>query len=60
MNKKGEVYVRTVYQPQYLRKPNISVYDTIEEAQRFVDACLKWGIGIVSCEITDTPNLEEK
>jgi len=47
----GKVYVKTVYSRQHTREPNISEYDSVEDAQTFIDGCLKWGIGIVSCEI---------
>jgi len=50
-----KVYVKTVYKDSHHREPNISNYDSVDEAKSFIDACLKWGIGIVSCEITPKP-----
>ena len=47
----GKIYVKTVYSKQHIREPNISEYDSIEDANTFIDTCLKWGIGIASCEI---------
>lgn len=49
-------YVKTVYAPQHFREPNIQGYETKEDAQLFIDACLKWGIGIVSCDFVEPPN----
>ena len=45
------IYVETIYSGQYCREPDISEYKTEEEAQAFITTCLKWGIGIVNCEI---------
>ncbi len=45
------VKVQTVYGSDYGRSPNISEYKTREEAEQFIETCLKWGIDIVSCEI---------
>ena len=50
-----KVYVKTVYAESNYQEPNISEYDSTDEAQAFIDGCLKWGIGIVSCEITSKP-----
>lgn len=47
----GKVLVKTVYDQASHREPNTSTHDSIEEAQAFIDTCLRWGIGIVSCEI---------
>lgn len=47
-----KIYVRTVYAEHSYQEPNISSYDSEKEAKDFIDTCLKWGIGIVSCEIT--------
>ncbi len=49
------IYVKTVYKAMYLREPGISKHNTKKEAEIFIDTCLKWGIGIVSCEIVDKP-----
>ncbi len=43
-------FVKTVYESQHMREPNISEYDTEKEADAFIGICLKWGIGIVSCD----------
>ena len=51
-----KIYVKTVYSPQHMREPNISEYDSIKKANTFIDICLKWGIGIVSCEIISEEN----
>jgi hypothetical protein len=48
-----KVYVKTVYRDKH-REPDISEYDSEEDAQLFINACLQWGIGIDSCEITNT------
>ena len=45
----NKVFVKTVYAPQHMREPNISEYDTEKEADAFIETCLQWGIGIVSC-----------
>lgn len=50
-----KVYVKTVYEESHHREPNISDYDSEDEAKSFIDTCLKWGIGIVSCEIIPKP-----
>ena len=52
---KENIYVKTVYEANQYREPNISEYDSIGDAQSFINTCLRWGIGIVSCEITDNP-----
>ena len=54
MNEK--VYVKTVYTDDSYREPNISEYNSTKEAQAFIDTCLKWGIGIISCDITTKPS----
>lgn len=46
-------YVKTVYTQSSHRLPNISKYKTDDEAATFISGCLKWGIGITSCEIID-------
>ena len=43
------IYVQTVYYTD--RLPNISIYTDEEDAESFVNICLKWGIGILSCKI---------
>ncbi len=48
-----KIKVETVYGNEYMREPNISEYDTMEEAEQFVKTCRKWGIGIASCEIIE-------
>jgi len=55
---KGKIYVKTVYSRQHTREPNISEYDSVEDAQTFIDTCLEWGIGIVSCKIIS--NIKEE
>ncbi len=54
----NKIKVKTVYEPTYMKEPNVSEYDSTEEADMFVRCCLKWGIGIVSCEIIE-PNLQK-
>ena len=49
--KKEKVYVKTVYQSSHHKEPNISEYKTKKEAESFIETCLQWGIGIVSCKI---------
>ncbi len=49
--KKEKVYVKTVYQSSHHKEPNISEYKTKKEAELFIETCLQWKIGIVSCEI---------
>jgi len=44
-----KIFVKTVYEPKHMREPNISEYDTKKEADAFIEMCLQWGIGIVSC-----------
>jgi hypothetical protein len=46
-----KVYVKTTYESQTMQEPDISEYDSKEEANGFITTCLKWGIGIVSCNI---------
>lgn len=46
-----KIKVKTIYEAYYMRKPNISEYNTKEDAEDFIRTCKKWGIGIVSCEI---------
>ena len=46
-----KIYVKTVYDSNDYKLPNISIYYDKEDAESFVKMCLKWGIGIVSCEI---------
>lgn len=46
-----KVKVKTVYGPSHYKEPDISEYKNKEEAQTMIDATLKWGIGILSCEI---------
>lgn len=46
-------YVKTVYTPNSNRLPNISKYKTKDEAATFISGCLKWGVGIVLCELID-------
>jgi len=59
--KKGKTWVKTVYSPDTFREPDISEYDTKEEAELIVKTCLQWGIGIVSCEIIpEEQALEER
>jgi len=45
--------VKTVYEPEQLRPPNVSKYHIKEEADLFVRMCLKYGLSIVSCEVID-------
>lgn len=45
-----KVKVKTVYKAIHMR-PDISEYDSKEEAEEFVKTCKKWGMGIVSCGI---------
>jgi len=52
-------YVKTVYVASSYRRPNISKYKTDDEAAKFISMCLKWGIGIVSCEIIDREIAEQ-
>ncbi len=49
--KQEKIYVKTVYSQEYMREPNSSEYDSTKDAKVFINACLKWGIGIVSCKI---------
>lgn len=51
-----KIYVKTIYEAQHMREPNISEYKNLKEAQLMIDACLKWGMGIVSCKIIDKEN----
>jgi hypothetical protein len=44
-----KVYVKTTY--SRYQEDDITGYDTEEEANNFISTCLRWGIGIVSCEI---------
>ena len=53
-----KAYVKTVYAESNYQKPNISSYDSEDEAQAFIDICLEWGIGIVSCEIIAKPDMD--
>lgn len=48
-----KVYVKTTYMPHCLRLPNVSEYDSVEDAERFIRTCLDWGIDIQSCEIVE-------
>ncbi len=43
-------YVKTVYDYQ---KPNITRYTSKDTAENMIKSCLKWGIGIVSCEFVE-------
>lgn len=43
------IYVKTVYEPENHRLPNISGYKNDRQADVFISMCLKWGMGIVSC-----------
>lgn len=52
------VYVKTVYDEASFRKPEISEYPDEKEAQHFISTCRRWGIGIISCEITE-PTVKE-
>ena len=45
--------VKTVYNKRSFRDPDISEYSTRKEAESMVEITLKWGIGIVSCEIVE-------
>ena len=48
----GNIKVKTVFAQQYSgREPEITEYKTNEEAQAFIKTCLRWGIGIISCDI---------
>ena len=51
----GKIKVKTSFEPQYVRPDEITEYETDEKADEFISRCLKWGIGIVSCEIVDKP-----
>jgi len=44
-----KTFVKTVYDPRYKRIPWISKYATEKDADAFIEFCLKYGIGIVSC-----------
>lgn len=46
-------YVKTIYAPDHYKLPNISEYKTKDEAATFISTCLKWGIGILMCELID-------
>jgi len=50
-----KVCVKTVYAPEHFREPGLYYYRTQKEAKMFIRTCLKWGIGIVSCEIVQSP-----
>ncbi len=56
--REDKVYVETVYTPDHMREPNISEYNSVAEAESFINTCLEWGIGIVSCEIVNPTLLE--
>ena len=56
---KEKFYVKTVYGPSSMREPDVSKYNSKEEAELMINAALKWGIDIISCEIVQDPNLEE-
>lgn len=47
----GKVKVKTIYNTECNREPNISEYQTREQAEEFIRTCKKWGIGIFSCEV---------
>lgn len=46
-------YVKTAYEDKHHQKPNITRYTSKDTAESMIKACLKWGIGIVSCEIIE-------
>lgn len=56
---KEKVYVKTTYESQNMQEPNISEYNSEKEANVFINTCLKWGIGIVSCKIIPKDQAEE-
>ena len=60
MKKDDRVYVKTIYGPSSMREPNIHGYDSVQQAQSFIDSCLKWGIDIVSCAIVDIDKIGDK
>lgn len=45
--------VKTVYGHDSHRKPDVTEYDSKEEAFCMVKSTLKWGIDIISCEILE-------
>ena len=47
------IRVKTSFEDQYARPDEISEFETNEQANEFISRCLKWGIGIVSCEKTE-------
>lgn len=44
-------YVKTVYDPDHFRKPNITLYHNEVDAKLFVKTAQKYGMGISSCGI---------
>ncbi len=50
---KKPIKVKTVYEPKYMKLATVSEYPTKQQAENFISTCLKWGIGIVSCEIIE-------
>lgn len=46
-------YVKTVYEAKCHQKANITRYVSRDTAESMIKTCLKWGIGIVSCEIIE-------
>jgi hypothetical protein len=45
-----KTWVKIVYGEKSNRKPVVISYGDKDKADAFIDACLKWGIDIVSCE----------
>jgi len=58
MPKRKKILVKTVYGPTSMRDPGIVEYSSEKEAKMMVEACLKWGIDIVSCEIIENKELK--
>ena len=57
MNDQQKIYVKTVYEPKYMREPDIHEYTSEEDAEAFIKGCLEWGIGVVSCKRVVKKNL---
>jgi len=54
------IYVLTVYaKDEHARSPDVSMFEDDMDADRFIKACLKWGIGIVSCEKVSEADAKE-
>ena len=53
---KKKVKVKTVYESQYNREPDITEYDNKTQAKNMRNTTLRHGIGIVSCEIIGEEN----